>query len=109
MRPSIILSTLAIALVVVGVGNMVHSPAAQPACDSGQCTLPAEQAAPVVEACNGDCATCPEAKTCKKPIRKAIAAPIKAVGKMRVVAKPVRHVAKPVKFVGRLFRCRRCR
>ena len=117
MKPLSILSVLAVALVVVGLGNMLNSPASTP-CDNGQCTIP-EQAVtpPVVEpgtpaVCDGDCATCPNVTcpenpqysepaescddgACRAPLRKAgkavIKAPIKTVGSAgRIAVKPLK-------------------
>lgn len=117
MKPLSILSVLAVALVVVGLGNMLNSPASTP-CDNGQCTIP-EQAVtpPVVEpgtsaVCDGDCAVCPiatcpdnpkytedtessDCDSCRKPLRKAgkavIKAPLKAAGRAgRIAVKPLK-------------------
>ena len=102
-------------LITVGVGNLLTAPASTP-CDNGQCTIP-EQAVtpPVVEpgtpaVCDGDCAVCPiatcpdnpkytedtessDCDSCRKPLRKAgkaiIKAPLKAAGRAgRIVVKP---------------------
>ena len=102
-------------LITVGVGNLLTAPAASP-CDNGQCTLSQSQPPAVVPSpgatCDGDCAVCPiatcpdnlkytedtessDCDSCRKPLRKAgkaiIKAPLKAAGRAgRIAVKPLK-------------------
>jgi hypothetical protein len=95
-------------------------------CISGQCNSSSNS-----NSCDGDCTTCdqyncpqnpnyPEAvessgcESCKKPLRKAVTVPAKAVkgvGKVakapvRVAGRVGRVAVKPIRFIGRIFRRR---